>query len=244
MCPARHVLGHLAIPRFNRLAACPYSRYDFSCPLLRRTRLWACSNFGYTWSPNRKGPSGDEAWTCQPVRALFLTKAFPLGGAVPFPEIGRPLPATSNCPATKTEAVADEVTSAPTVQRFGKIRQVAFKLNVKCRRGTEAPRPGRYRRPRGHSSSSHTLLQHPAPVPCVIAVYRRVWLARAPACLPFVQRDDALSSGTRRIDAAIRRDMRDRLDSRGNLHLATPRIGCVVGIPTSACLHFCCPSIA
>jgi hypothetical protein len=69
-----------------------------------------------------------------------------------------------------------------------------------------------------HSPSSR-ILQHPAPVPCVIAVDRRVWLARAPACLPFVQRDDALPSGMRRIDAAIRRDMRDRLDSRGNLHL-------------------------
>jgi len=92
-----------------------------------------------------------------------------------------------------------------------------------------------------HSSSSHILLKHPAPVPCVIAVDRRVWLARAPACLPFVQRDDALPSGMRRIDAAIRRDMRDRLDSWGNLHLVTPRIGCVVGIPTSACLHFCRP---
>ena len=34
----------------------------------------------------------------------------------------------------------------------------------------------------------------------------------------------------RRIDAAIN----DRLDSWGNLHLVTPRIGCVVGIPTSA----------
>src|SRR5215469_15441057 len=31
-----------------------------------------------------------------------------------------------------------------------------------------------------HSSSSHALLQHPAPVPCVIGVDRRVWLARAP----------------------------------------------------------------
>ena len=70
-----------------------------------------------------------------------------------------------------------------------------------------------------HSSSSLTLLQHPAPVPFVIAVDCRVWLARAPACPPFVQRDDALASGMRRIDAAIRRDMRDRLDSRGNLHL-------------------------
>ena len=70
-----------------------------------------------------------------------------------------------------------------------------------------------------HSPSSHILLQHPAPVPCVIAVDRRVRLARAPACLPFFQRDDALPSGMRRIDAAIRRDMRDRLDSRGNLHL-------------------------
>jgi hypothetical protein len=67
--------------------------------------------------------------------------------------------------------------------------------------------------------SSHILLQHPAPIPCVIAIDRRVWLACAPACLPFVQRDDALPSGMRRIDAAIRRDMRDRLDSRGNLHL-------------------------
>jgi hypothetical protein len=72
-----------------------------------------------------------------------------------------------------------------------------------------------------HSPSSR-ILQHPAPVPCVIAVDRRVWLARAPACLPFVQRDDALPSGMRRIDAAIRRDMRDRLDSRGNLHLRPP----------------------
>jgi hypothetical protein len=48
----------------------------------------------------------------------------------------------------------------------------------------------------------------------------------------------------RRIDGAIRRDMRDRLDSRGNLHLWMPRIGCVVGIPISACLHICRPSIA
>src|SRR6201997_5683627 len=70
-----------------------------------------------------------------------------------------------------------------------------------------------------YSPSSHILLQHPAPVPFVIAVDRRVWLARVPACLPFVQRDDALPSGMRRIDATIRRDMRDRLDSRGDLHL-------------------------
>src|SRR5215831_19776731 len=77
----------------------------------------------------------------------------------------------------------------------------------------------------GRRASSHALLQHPAPVPCIIAVDRRVWLARAPTCLPFVQRDDALPSGMRRIDGAIRRDMRDWLDSRGNLHLWTPRIG-------------------
>src|ERR1700746_1099914 len=70
-----------------------------------------------------------------------------------------------------------------------------------------------------YSPSPHIVLHHPAPVPFVIAVDRRVWLARAPACLPFVQRDDALPSGMRRIDATIRRDMRDRLDSRGNLHL-------------------------
>jgi len=61
---------------------------------------------------------------------------------------------------------------------------------------------------RGNIETAHAVL-----------IDRRVWLARAPACLPFVQRDDALPSGMRRIDAAIRRDMRDRLDSRGNLHL-------------------------
>src|ERR1700746_3366233 len=73
-----------------------------------------------------------------------------------------------------------------------------------------------------YSPSPHIVLHHPAPVPFVIAVDRRVWLARAPACLPFVHRDDTLPSGMRRIDAAIRRDMRDRLDSRGNLHLRPP----------------------
>jgi hypothetical protein len=35
------------------------------------------------------------------------------GGAAPFPQIGRPPPATSNCPAHKTEAVADAVLSNP-----------------------------------------------------------------------------------------------------------------------------------
>jgi hypothetical protein len=36
------------------------------------------------------------------------------GGAALFPQIGRPLPpATSNCPAHKTEAVADAVLSNP-----------------------------------------------------------------------------------------------------------------------------------
>lgn len=105
--------------------------------------------------------------------------------------------------------------------RLGRMRSRPIAPDRK--RGTKAPRPGRYRRPRGrrclmsifspyelvkkidmacHSSSWHTLLQHPAPVPCVIAVDRRVWLARVPACLPFVQRDDALPSGMRRIDTA------------------------------------------
>src|ERR1700747_1892524 len=88
-----------------------------------------------------------------------------------------------------------------------------------------------------YSPSSHILLQHPAPVPFVIAVDRRVWLARAPACLPFVHRDDTLPSGMRRIDAAIRRDMRDRLDSRGDLHLRPPGSVAWSGIPTTACLH-------
>src|SRR5215831_19454255 len=95
-----------------------------------------------------------------------------------------------------------------------------------------------------HSSSSHALLQHPAPVPCVIGVDRRVWLARAPACLPFVQRDDALPSGMRRIDAAIRRDMRDRLDSRGNLHLPPPGSVAWSEFRLRHALHFCRPSIA
>jgi len=36
------------------------------------------------------------------------------GGVAPFPEIGRPLPATSNCPAHKTEAVADAIVFKPT----------------------------------------------------------------------------------------------------------------------------------
>jgi hypothetical protein len=40
------------------------------------------------------------------------------GGAAPFPQIGRPLPATSNCPAHKTEAVADAIVFKPTAWRF------------------------------------------------------------------------------------------------------------------------------
>src|ERR1700758_198901 len=94
-----------------------------------------------------------------------------------------------------------------------------------------------------YSPSSHILLQHPAPVPFVIAVDRRVWLARAPACLPFVQRDDALPSGMRRIGAAIRRDMRDRFDSRGKLHLRPPGSAASSEFrPRHACT--CRPSIA
>src|ERR1700758_2190226 len=94
-----------------------------------------------------------------------------------------------------------------------------------------------------YSPSSHILLQHPAPVPFVIAVDRRVWLARAPACLPFVQCDDALPSGMRRIDAAIRRDKRDRFDSRGNLHLRPPGSAASSEFrPRHACT--CRPSIA
>ena len=89
---------------------------------------------------------------CQAVNtpAPFFRFDFRLGGgAAPFPEIGRPLPATSNCPATKTEAVADAITSTPTVRRFGKIRLEAFKVNRKgC--GTEASR------------RSHTCLSGPS----------------------------------------------------------------------------------
>ena len=44
----------------------------------------------------------------------------------------------------------------------------------------------------------------------------------------------------RRIDAAIRRDMRDRLDSRGNLHLRPPGrnsdFGMPKRLPASDCL--------
>jgi hypothetical protein len=46
----------------------------------------------------------------QPIRALFLTKAFPLGGAAAFPEIGRPLASHFQLPC-QTEAVADTVRS-------------------------------------------------------------------------------------------------------------------------------------
>ena len=73
---------------------------------------------------------------CQAVNtpAPFFRFDFRLGGgAAPFPEIGRPLPATSNCPATNTEAVADPNRSTPTARRFGKIRQATLKINVRAR---------------------------------------------------------------------------------------------------------------
>ena len=57
------------------------------------------ANFEYEYSPNRKGHSGDGAWTCQPVQALFLKT---LGwGRFHSLKLERPLPATSNRPAHK-----------------------------------------------------------------------------------------------------------------------------------------------
>jgi hypothetical protein len=54
-----------------------------------------------------------------------------------------------------------------------------------------------------HSSSSHALLQHPAPVPCVIAVEGRIRLSRRAACCPFITRDGPLPARMLGIDPNI-----------------------------------------
>src|SRR6516165_2923780 len=60
------------------------------------------------------------------------------GGAAPFPQIGRPLPATSNCPAHKTEAVADAVLSNPNRVMVQRRKESRLRIVPLCVAGTTA----------------------------------------------------------------------------------------------------------
>src|SRR6516164_10918166 len=102
---------------YDHLAADPFSRLKTGLRPLkrgseapRRSRAKVCAEVQPALSergvPVTRPGHASPSELCGSLRPLD-------GGAAPFPQIGRPLPATSNCPAHKTEAVADAVLSNP-----------------------------------------------------------------------------------------------------------------------------------
>ena len=102
---------------YDHLAAEPFSRLKTGLRPLkrgseapRRSRAKVCAEVQPALServvpvttPGHASPSE----LCRSLRPLDR-------GAATFPEIGRPLPATSNCPAHKTEAVAGAIVFEP-----------------------------------------------------------------------------------------------------------------------------------